>query len=89
LLERGLEPLIISFAHFEIGITPKVFTLSLVSNLSIDKNRSTSCVGGLWEMDAPKGTCSELPSLKSGENTIPRDNFFWNLLEIGEKVKSF
>jgi hypothetical protein len=70
LLERGLEPLIISFAHFQLCITPKVFSLSLESNLNIDKKRSTPCVGGFWEMDAPKGTCSEPPSLKSAENTV-------------------
>jgi hypothetical protein len=32
------------------------------STLIINKNRSTFSVGGLWETDAPKGTCSEPPS---------------------------
>jgi hypothetical protein len=52
----GLEPLNTYFACFRICITPKAFTFSLESNLNIDKNRSTSSVGGFWEIDAPKGT---------------------------------
>jgi len=45
----------------------KAFTFSLESNLNIDKNRSTSPVGGFSEFDAPSRICSEPPSLKSGE----------------------
>jgi hypothetical protein len=40
----------------------KVFSFSLESNRNIDKNRSTSCVGGFWEIYTPERTCSELPS---------------------------
>jgi hypothetical protein len=60
----------------------KAFTFSLESNLNIDKNRSTSCVGGLREIDAPSWICSEHhPSLKLGENTIQKDYLSKNLIE--------
>ena len=39
-------------------------------------------------MDAPKGTCSEPPSLKSGENTVQKDYLSENLIENGAIVKS-
>jgi hypothetical protein len=44
-----------SFAYFEICITPKVFTFYLESDLNIDKNRSTLSVGGFLENDALRG----------------------------------
>jgi hypothetical protein len=63
------------------AIRAKVFIFSPESNLSIDKNRSTLSVGGSWKTDAPKGTCSEPPSLKSGENTVQKDYLSKNLIE--------
>ena|SRR5687767_12880837 len=36
-----------------LGITRKLFTIALLSNLNIDKNRSTLSVGGFKEIDAP------------------------------------
>jgi hypothetical protein len=35
----------------------------------------------------PKGTCSELPSLESGENTVQKDYLSKDLMENGEIVK--
>lgn len=88
LLVNGFEPLNINFTYFWIYTMVKVFTFPLESNLSIDKNRSTSAVGGFWEIDAPKGTCSEPHSSpKSGENTIQKDYLSKNLIEKWEIVK--
>ena len=41
----------------------KVFSFSLESNLSIDKNRSTSCVGGFREKNTPNETHLERSQL--------------------------
>jgi hypothetical protein len=57
----------------------KAFNFPRELNLNIDKNRSTSFVGGFWEIDAPWLICSEPPSLKSGDNTVQKDHLFKNL----------
>jgi hypothetical protein len=37
-------------------------TFAFPQKSNLNKNRSILSVGGLWETDAPNGTCSELPS---------------------------
>ena len=60
----------------------------LESNLNINKNRSTSYVGGFLEICAPTGISSERrPSLKSAENTVQNDQVLKNLIEIRGIVK--
>jgi len=53
-LLSGFEPLKTNFTHFWIYRIVKVFTFPLESNLNIDKNRSTSSVGGFWEFVPPQ-----------------------------------
>ena len=81
--ETRLEPLNTSFACCYICITAQSTHCSLESNLNIDENRSTSCVGGFWEIDAPSWICSEPPSLKSGEmgtKGLSFQEFNWKLM---------
>ena len=52
---RGLEPLVISFDCFWICIMPQYITFSLESDFSINKNRSTSYVGGFFKVVPPRG----------------------------------
>jgi hypothetical protein len=51
----------------------KVFTFPLESNLNIDKNRSTSCVGGFRKFDAPTGIRTPVVALK-GLRPSPLDD---------------
>ena len=68
LFEIRLELLSANFPHFWISITSQSIDFSLESSLSMNKNRSTSSVGGLWEIYTPDRTCSELPSPLPGED---------------------
>ena len=86
-LEKRFEPLNTNFSHFRVYRIAKAYTFPLESNLNIDKNRSTSCIGGFWETDAPSLICSEPPSLKSGENIAQQGYFLKNLMEIIGMVK--
>jgi hypothetical protein len=72
-VKRRLEAHFMSFAHFEIYISPKVLTFTRESSLNIDKNRSTYCaVHDLLAVSVnlvslkPKGKCYELPFLFPG-----------------------
>jgi hypothetical protein len=57
-------------------------TLTLETNLYIDKNHSTSFIGGFCEIDAPPWICSEPhPSLKAGENTDEKRYLLKNAME--------
>ena len=63
-LEIGLEPRNTSFACFWIYRIAKAFHFPPESNPNIDKNRSTSSVGGFREIDAPTEIRTPVLALK-------------------------